>query len=324
MPFDFDAAVHAPFRMQPGLRRLAAGTPQLTLLPPGCRHQREKLAVLSAFWPQALCATPGFDAAPAIRTLCQEAATAAPGAWQWDGLRAVAPHLGAAVGPGGAVEQTATGSFGVGDEITRCLRGVPPEWRLATLLSLTFAEDLAVVDAATQTIPWLAVALPSHWAPETKVGRPFDVVHGPVADNRLLIGASGSMVRLATGGERRERFVWTITDHPRLHAHPARVAPERWVGTPVSRAWWRTEHQTFLPVGQVPSPQAVFTIHVEVQPLAQALSTPRHAAAVHAAVATMTPAVLAYRGLDTVREPLLAWLAERAGAAPALPPGAPV
>jgi hypothetical protein len=324
MPFDFDAAVQAPFRMQPGLRRLAPGTPQLTLLPPGCRHQREKLAVLSAFWPQALCAAPGFDAAPALLSLCQEGASVAPHAWHWDGTRAVATQLGAAVGPGGSVEQTATGTFGVGDEITRCLRGVPPEWRLAALLSLTFAEDLAVVDAATQTIPWLAVALPSHWAPDTKVGRPFGVVHGPVADNRLLLGASSSLMRLATGGERWERFVWTITDHPRLHAHPARVAPERWVDTPVSRAWWRTEHQTFLPVRQAPSPQAVFTIHVDVQPLALALSTPRHAAAVHAAVSTMSPAVLAYRGLDTVREPLLAWLAERAGEAPALPAGASV
>ena len=43
MSFDFDAAVTAPFRMQPGLRRLAPGTPQLTPLAPGSRHQREKM-----------------------------------------------------------------------------------------------------------------------------------------------------------------------------------------------------------------------------------------------------------------------------------------
>ena len=52
MPFDFEAAVVAPFRMQPGLRRLAHGATQLTPLAPGGKHQREKLAVLSAFWPQ--------------------------------------------------------------------------------------------------------------------------------------------------------------------------------------------------------------------------------------------------------------------------------
>ena len=35
--FDFDAAVSAPFRMQPGLRRLPAGSAQLTPLAPGSR-----------------------------------------------------------------------------------------------------------------------------------------------------------------------------------------------------------------------------------------------------------------------------------------------
>ena len=49
MSFDFDVAVNPPFRMQPGLRRLAPGSAQLTPLAPGSRHQREKLAVLSAF-----------------------------------------------------------------------------------------------------------------------------------------------------------------------------------------------------------------------------------------------------------------------------------
>jgi hypothetical protein len=104
-------------------------------------------------------------------------------------------------------------------------------------------------------IPWLAVALPSHWAPEQKVGRSFAEVHAPVADNRLITG------------------------------------------------------QSFIPVdGQQ---QAVFAIHVEVQPLAQALADPGRAARVHDALATMSPAVLHYRGLATVRDRLLRWLAVR-------------
>jgi hypothetical protein len=315
MPFDFDAAVQAPFRMQPGLRRLAPDAPHLTLLPPGSRHQREKMAVLSAFWQQALCAVPGFDPDYALATVCAEAARLYPQVWAWDGTRAQATALGAAVGPGGVIEHTGCGVFGLGDEITRCLQGLPLHWRLAGLLSLAFAEDLAIVDAATGTIPWLAVALPSHWAPETKVGKPFGVVHAPVADNRLLIGASDSLVRLATGGEHWERFVWTITDQPRLHAHPARVPAERWLDTPVAGAWMRTEHQTLFPVVDSPTPQAIFTIHVDVQPLARALAQPQRAAAVHTAVSTMSPDVLAYRGLDAVREPLLAWLADKAAAA---------
>jgi hypothetical protein len=322
MPFDFDAAVRAPFRMQPGLRRLPQGAPQLTLLAPGSRHQREKLAVLSAFWPQALCRTPGFDAFPALATLCRHAADAYPLAWQWDGAQAHAVGLGAAVGPGGRIERRASGAFGLGDEITRCLEGLPSDWRLAGLLGLAFAEDFAVIDGQTGTVPWMAVALPSHWSPPDKVGRPFRAIHGPVADNALLMSAADSLMHLATAGAHWERFVWTVTDHPRLHAYPTRVPEPRWADTPIAQAWWRTEHQTLLPLAEAPSAQAVFTIHVEVQPLAAAMATPGHARAVHEAVATMSPEVLAYRGLTPVRDELLGWLAARSGAAEADPDAA--
>jgi hypothetical protein len=309
MPFDFDAAVRAPFRMQPGLRRLAAGTPQLTPLAPGARHQREKLAVLSAFWPQALCAEPGFDAAPALAALCAQAAAEHPQTWAWDGRRAHALALGTAVGPGGAVVQTAAGRFGLGDEIGRCLRGLPAPWRLAGLLSLAFAEDFAIVDGRRGTLPWLAVALPSHWAPESKVGRHFSAAHAPVADNRLLLRAAHALLATVTGPERWERFVWTVTDQPRLHAHPARAGGPRWLDTAVAQAWWRTEHQTFIPLPALS--QAVFTIHVQTQPLAEVAADPARALALHDAIASMSEAVLAYRGLAAVRTPLLAWLAAR-------------
>lgn len=309
MAFDFDAAVSAPFRMQPGLRRLAAGCPQLTPLAPGSRHQREKLAVLSAFWPQALLAVAGFDVAPALAALCRHAASEHPAAWGWNGDSAQARWLGTAVHAGGQIEQTAPGHFGLGDEVARCLQGLPPAWRLAGLLSLAFAEDLAVVDGRSGSIPWLAVALPSHWAPETKVGRHFAEIHTPVADSELLRKAGDSLMRLVTGAERWERFVWNVSDQPRLHAHPDRVATRRWQQTAVASAWWRTERQTFIPVPEVR--QAMFTIHVEVQRLAEAIDAPGRAAALHAAVASMSEAVLAYRGLSAVRAPLLAWLAAR-------------
>ena len=309
MVFDFDAAVSAPFRMQPGLRRLPAGSVQLTPLTPGSRHQREKLAVLSAFWPQALLAAPGFDARTALAVVCTQAAAEHPAAWAWNGESAEARWLGTAVRTDGQIEQTAPGRFGLGDEVARCLQGLPTVWRLPGLLSLAFAEDLAVVNGQGGSIPWLAVALPSHWAPEEKVGRHFAEIHAPVADSELLRKAGDSLMRLVAGAERWERFVWNVTDQPRLHAHPARVDARRWQHTAVSDAWWRTERQTFIPVPDVQ--QAVFTIHVEVQRLAEAIHTPARAAALHAAIASMSEAVLAYRGLSAVREPLLAWLAAR-------------
>jgi hypothetical protein len=314
MSFDFDAAVVAPFRMQPGLRRMPAGARQLTPLAPGSRHQREKLAVLSAFSHQALLSRPGFDAGPALRALFERAAQWHPEAWAWDGQRGQALLAGTAVDWAGAVQQTSAGSFGLGDELARCLRQLAPEWRLVGLFSLAFAEDFAIVDAHDASIPWLAVTLPSHWAPEDKVGRHFAAVHAPVADNALLLKASESLTRLVCGSERWERFVWTVTDHPRLHAHPLRTDPARWQHTAAAHAWWRTEHQTFLPLPQ--QGQAVFTIHVQVQALADAVQAPGRAQRLHDAIASMSPEVVAYRGLTDVRASLLQWLALRAAGTP--------
>lgn len=309
MSFDF-AAVSAPFRMQPGLRRLAGGTPQLTPNRPGDRALREKLAVLGAYAPQALLSTPGFDAAPALQALSHQASAEHPGAWSAESAHA--PLLGWSLHDNEPQQH-----HHQQPEVGACLRALPPEWRLPALLSLAFAEDFAIIDGTTAHIPWLAVCLPSGWAPEEKVGRHFAQVHAPVADNQLLVTASDHLARLVTGSDRWERFVWTITRHPRLHAHPARQDPTPWPADATheqlaQRAFFRTEHQTFIPLPELK--QAVFTIRVDLQPLTQALPSPAHAGQVHDALASMSPAVLAYRGLTDARDRLLIWLGTQARA----------
>lgn len=313
MSFDFDAAVSAPFRMQPGLRRLASGSMQLTPLVPGSRHQREKLAVLSAFAGQALVVRSGFDAAPCLDALCRHAAAEHPAAWLWDGHTATARHLGVRVGHG-QFEQIGSGGFGLGDEIPRCVALQPTHWRLPALLSLSFAEDFAIVDTRDASVPWMAVALPSHWAPEDKVGHHFAQIHAPVADGELLRRAGAALTKLVGGLERWERFVWNVTDNPRLHAHPHRVPPQRWSHDPqakgLPRAWFRSERQTFIPVPEVG--QSLFTIAVDVRPLADVVDSAHRASLLAEAVQSMSPAVLDYRGLSSMREPLLKWLTSRA------------
>ena len=58
---------------------------------------------------------------------------------------------------------------------------------------------------------------------------------------------------------------------------------------------------------------AVFTIRVDSQPFAEAVITADAAARLHAALASMSPAVLAYKNLDAARDRLLDWLWRRAG-----------
>lgn len=315
MSFDFDAAVVAPFRMQPGLRRLREGARQLTpVVAPQrgvARHLREKFAVFASVPEQALCCQPGFDAHPALAALAAQGAREHPEAIGWDGERLEVHGLGWSATVGGEVRTLPDGGW---PEIGPLLNAAPAKQRWMLLLSLAFEEDFAIVDARDARIAWLSVALPSGWAPEDKIGRSFAEVHAPVADNRLVVQAGPAMMRMVSGPDRWERFVWTISPHPRLHAHPRRVDPERWpasldVPALVAQAWWRTEHQTFIPLPN--QGQAVFTIRVDLQPLAAAIDTPRRAARLQAALASMSPAVLEYRGLADARHRLLDWLARR-------------
>lgn len=312
MPFDFDAAVAAPFRMQPGLRRLAPGTRQLTALSPSAPAFGEKLAVLSAAPDEALLCVAGFDPVPALRSLVEEAALQCPGALAADAGRVIARVLGWTVAWRDASLHALPNAH---PEAGACLAALPAAQRLAALLSLALHEDVAIVDGRSATLPWLAVCLPSHWAPRDKLGRSFAAVHAPVADNATLLAAGEHLLRLVCQPQRWERFVWTITPHAGLDRHPQRHAQEAWLGSAagvLAQAHWRTEHQSFIPMPALQ--QALFTIHVEVQPLAGAIATPQRAAALHAALASMSDAVLAYRELAAAREPLLAWLAERAAA----------
>jgi hypothetical protein len=322
MGFDF-SLVSAPFRMQPGLRRVAPRAAQLTPSEPGGRHLREKTAVIGSFAAQALPPVDDADEAAILCAVADEAERSCPGTFVVErtaagATRIDAPRLGWALDESGRLG-------GAGDPaLGALLAALPLALRPRALLSLAFVDDFAVIDGATATIPWLAVCLPSRWAPEKKIGRHFAEVHAPVADNEVLIAASASLARLVTGSDRWERFVWTISADSRLDQHPGRGGVE-WPGAAeadadalVARASLRWERQTFVPIAG--RSQAIFTIHVDSVPLADAVTSADAALRLHDAIASMSPAVLAYRRLDDARDRLLAWLSARAAAADGAPP----
>lgn len=183
-------------------------------------------------------------------------------------------------------------------------------------LELAFAEDFAVLDGATTTLPWLCVCTPSHWAPEDKLGLSFAAVHAPVADNTALLAAAQQLVRLVTAGGHWERRVWTLSPSGRYDQHPRRHPRQPWPTGEgpqelAHRTFLRVERQTFFPVGRG-TRQAVFTIRVQLQPLADAVDAPWKAQRLHDSLASMSEAVAGYKGLAPARPQLLQWLAERA------------
>ena len=185
-------------------------------------------------------------------------------------------------------------------------------------LELAFEQDFAILEADGGTLPWLCVCVPSHWAPEDKLGLPLAAVHAPGPDAAMLQTASAALTRLVTSGDEWERFVWTITPDAAYDQHPARHRRVPWpeAGDPAAFAaacWLRTERQTFLPVPDAPG-QALFTIHVRLRPLTEAVGSPAAAARLAACLASMSEAVLAYKNLAPARALLLAWLRQREAA----------
>ena len=113
--------------------------------------------------------------------------------------------------------------------------------------------------------------------PRTRSGCHFAEVHAPVADGELVRAAAPALARLVTG----ERALGTLrldrlgrpapASAPR--AHRRRVAAPRGQNAPDGEdfgrsAWFRSERQTFVPIAG--RAQAMFTIHVESVPLAEA------------------------------------------------------
>jgi dimethylamine monooxygenase subunit A len=182
-------------------------------------------------------------------------------------------------------------------------------------LELACEQDLAVLDGDTGILPWLCVCVPSHWAPEEKVGLHFAALHAPVADSAALLAASAPLVKLVTSGECWERHVWTFSPSGRYDQHPRRHAREPWPESADAeefgqRCWLRVERQTFFPVGRG-TQQAVFAIRVMLEPLPSVAGVSGAARRLHDSLASMSDPVLAYKGLAAARERLLGFLAAR-------------
>lgn len=306
-----------PFRMTPGLSRIPQDHRWLTPTAPGSRHQREKLAVLSRFRSQSLLCDAGFDPQPALAAVLEAVSRDHPQDFVWDGQTLICPKQAIRL-DGHQVQQLSNATYGLGDEVLRCVQSLEQPWRLAGLLSLCIEEDLAIVQSSDSRLRWMAVALPSRWAPEDKIGKTFAEVHEPVAEAQHLRHNGLALMKMVCGSPALARSVWSISPEPWLHAHPARLDPEGWhkgSESPIpDRAWMRMEDQSFLPL---PSRgQAVFAIRVRVEPLAQAVDSVLVAQRLHDSIASMSEEVLRYKGLLAVREPILRWLRWRCDSSP--------
>jgi dimethylamine monooxygenase subunit A len=313
MEFELANIINAPFRMQPGLSRMPPGAKHTRLLAANPALAAEKLQILQTDADRALLICPGFDATPAFSTAAQCVAAEWPAACRFDGSQLALLDLGLTVNTASlhAIASTTNPAW---PQAQACILSLPAHQQAWAALSLLIQDDLAVLDGKTTVLKALAVCVPSHWAPEEKLGLPFAAVHAPVADNALLVNAAQSLSRLVTsaGPDRWQRFVWTLQPSPMHDGHPKRAPARDWPFEAKSlgeRLWLRVEHQTFIVVPT--AQQAVFTIRVMLEPLGVAIKSVEDAQNLHAAISSMSDTVIAYRSLQSVKPHLLQWLAHR-------------
>lgn len=184
------------------------------------------------------------------------------------------------------------------------------------LLGLCAQEDLALI-ARGPGGDWLAathVLSPQHWDPRDKLGRDFVQVHTPVAGSGPMNASAARLVDAVIDRGPFVRFAWGISMGDRLDHHPAtppdsdRAEATRF--TP-DGAFLRVERQTLTGFPQADG--ALFTIRPYLYPLRGAVRTPDQARALAAALRSMTPDQVQYKGLTCLLDDLLAWLRSVAG-----------
>lgn len=188
----------------------------------------------------------------------------------------------------------------------------------AEALALGLQEDFVILhdEPDAMRARFLSVCFPSNWNPAEKLGLDFAAIHAPVADNALLQAGGKDVIDMAFRQAPMLRHVWLLTANGDLAQHPE-TRRSRWEDALaqadargerlIDQVFFRVERQTTLPLPALR--RGVFFIRVLVCPLVAVLrEQPGRAAQLVEALASMSDAVLAYRGMAAVRPRLLAEL----------------
>ena len=205
----------------------------------------------------------------------------------------------------------------LGAEVAAWLDGRTGIDRLADALALSCQEDLVLMCGfpdGSDVAEWLHVCVPSGWDPAEKVGRSFQEIHVPVADNARLVASGPNVVKAMIGKGPYVRFGWGLTTNPDLNGHPARrpasaASPGKTPAEVAALTYLRMERQTTLAMPDLA--RSLFTVRISLDPLVDRLAAePALRPRLASLLASCTPDVIAYKGMSDLAAPILAWLEE--------------
>ena len=315
----------APFRMRPNLQKLDPVVPALLLRDELADvYRREREFVIAAHPERAMVGTADNETLSAILGLAPSPAARERagvrgtfGTRQDDSASHQTPHTSPVMQTASA--QACADRSGGGSHAIRNPASTPQGEREQNI-ALAIQEDFVILKQENDTLrtEYLSVCFPSRWDPREKLGLDFAAIHAPVADNQMLQAAGPNIMTMAFMNQPMLRHVWLIVPAASLDQHPEK-----------NQAWWsealldaspllprlffRIERQTTWPLPKLQ--RAVFFIRVMMCPLTEMLDRPSpvraersegfdgsvgsiaRAKELAASLRSMTPAIVAYRGM---------------------------
>jgi dimethylamine monooxygenase subunit A len=192
---------------------------------------------------------------------------------------------------------------------------IPPYASALDALACQIQEDLAVI-CRSKDRNWMSalhLCFPSHWAAEEKIGRDFATIHAPVAHMEPMNQRSSAIVHTMITRKPQVRFAWGLSADTRLNHHPEpppQIPETTWNSTfdpNHPRLYLRIERQVIWGLPEVDA--ALFTIRTYFRDCRTLQQTPELCEKLSAAIASMSPQSLAYKGLSESQPKILEWLA---------------
>lgn len=168
---------------------------------------------------------------------------------------------------------------------------------------------------------WLAalhLCSPSHWAPESKIGKNFSAVHAPIAGVEKMNRSAPQLVDGAIRKGPYVRFVWGFGTDKRLNHHPEPPPgfdPSLWRGrsfqkdSKESPFILRLERQ--LLYGLPALDAFLFSIHVYFIDGKEIRASERERGLLRSALLSMNSANLEYKGLSECLQDVIDWFDQK-------------
>jgi dimethylamine monooxygenase subunit A len=192
----------------------------------------------------------------------------------------------------------------------------PPYTSTLDALAAQVQEDLTVICRHGDDFNWLSavhLCYPNHWSAKEKIGKDFAAIHTPVAGIEKINRRADAIVKTMVHCKPMVRFAWGLSTDTRLNHHPEpppNLSVQEWQGRNFDpqhpRLYLRIERQVIWGIPEYQA--ALFTIRTYFQDCSLLKQDSLLRLKLCAAIESMSPESLIYKGLADSKASILHWL----------------